>query len=860
MSLVDHLPPHLTVNPLFQELDSRFTLEDDSLLSQVADAPALTPQDWGVKLYLLGQLQISGLDSEKGIRSLQKSIEYLMACQALDCAARVALLLGRIFLETGRIDDAEQALEIIVGPESTTATWKEIKTQVDFLMARIKYERGEIAESLKIYHGLLLSLRSSSEAPDLARCFVNMGGLYADLGKFEDSVGYLLEAYKKIQGLPERLALEFAVLVNLTRVKSLSGEHESAIDVAHQARESAEHLGDPHKLAFANMNLGEFLLSAGRPAEAVTHLTRAFTLSDEHDFRNIKISVLGSLCALHEGLGQYDLAAAEAQQALTLALEVGSAEGEIEARIALGRLFMQAGDLAQAEPQLLQALELARTRETPKEQVLAHEQLVQVYRRSGQLELALEHADLLRTIERSIFDTDRDRQIRNLTVLFEVERAQQEAQLYRLRSEVEQEAREAAEQQVLERTAELARAQHEVVARLAIAAEYRDDTTGEHTRRVGQAAARIARALGWSETQASVLGVAARLHDVGKIAIPDAILLKRGRLTPDEFRQMQSHTVIGSRILSGSRSALLTMAEEIARSHHERWDGSGYPHGLAGNDIPLTGRIVAIADVFDALIQSRPYKAAWTTAEALREIQAQAGRHFDPELVAVAADVLASLHQEDSLFLNLYDGQQSEPLAEGEASHVLAVFEQLLVERTRELELARREAERSARRMERMALTDSLTDLRNRRAFEQDLEGRAAPLGNTPFTVLSLDVDGLKRLNDTHGHSAGDDLLSAVAAALTAAFAGHGQAYRIGGDEFAVIGEAVMTAAEQTRCLSAMAQHLQQAGYPDRPFSTGAADYPADSGSAGDLLRISDQRMYRDKVLRRQQRPAQPLD
>ncbi|MFC6803164.1 GGDEF domain-containing protein [Deinococcus caeni] len=159
-----------------------------------------------------------------------------------------------------------------------------------------------------------------------------------------------------------------------------------------------------------------------------------------------------------------------------------------------------------------------------------------------------------------------------------------------------------------------------------------------------------------------------------------------------------------------------------------------------------------------------------------------------------------------------------------------------------------------------MALTDSLTDLRNRRAFEQDLESRAAPLGNTPFTVMSLDVDGLKRINDTHGHSAGDDLLGAVAAALTAAFDGHGQAYRIGGDEFAVICDDVMTAADRIRCLEVMAHHLQQSGYPDRPFSTGAADYPADSGSAGDLLRISDQRMYRDKVLRRQQRSGQPLE
>ncbi|GAA0501854.1 bifunctional diguanylate cyclase/phosphohydrolase [Deinococcus depolymerans] len=607
------------------------------------------------------------------------------------------------------------------------------------------------------------------------------------------------------------------------------------------------------------MNLGDFLAAAGHTGEAESHLLRALSLSDGHEFRTIKISVLGSLCALHEQLGQHGEATREAQLALRIALEVGSAQGEIEARIALGRLYLHAGQPGPAEQELLQALELARGSQMPKEQVLAHEQLVRVYRQAGRLEDALDHAESLRALERTTFDTDRDRQIRNLTVLFEVERAQQEAQLYRVRSEVEQEARQVAERQVLERTAELARAQHEVVARLAIAAEYRDDTTGEHTRRVGQAAARIARALGWSETQASVLGVAARLHDVGKIAIPDAILLKRGRLTPDEFRQMQSHTLIGSRILSGSRSALLAMAEEIARSHHERWDGTGYPLGLQADAIPLTGRIVAIADVFDALTQARPYKAAWTTAEALRELQAQAGRHFDPALVAVAVDVLVNLHEGDSLFLNLYDSQEAPPLAEGEASQVLAVFEQLLMERTRELELARREAELSAQRMERMALTDSLTGLNNRRALEQDLEQRTAPLGHTPFTVLSLDIDGLKILNDTRGHSAGDALLNAVAAALTPAFDGCGQAYRIGGDEFAVICNQVITAAELHARLETMALHLQQAGYPNRPFSTGAAEYPGDSSSAGDLLRISDQRMYQEKIRRRQTRAAQPV-
>ncbi|MEA2312808.1 MAG: hypothetical protein QOE28_2776 [Solirubrobacteraceae bacterium] len=175
--------------------------------------------------------------------------------------------------------------------------------------------------------------------------------------------------------------------------------------------------------------------------------------------------------------------------------------------------------------------------------------------------------------------------------------------------------------------------QLEVIQRLAIAAEYRDDDTGEHTRRVADLAAMIAAALGMSDEHVLLLRRAAPLHDVGKIGIPDSILLKPGRLTPEEFTEMKTHTTLGAGMLAGGRGALLEMAEAIALTHHERWDGSGYPNGLAGEAIPLTGRIVVVADVFDALTHARPYKPAWFLEDAVREIAAQAGRQFDPTAV-----------------------------------------------------------------------------------------------------------------------------------------------------------------------------------------------------------------------------------
>lgn len=192
---------------------------------------------------------------------------------------------------------------------------------------------------------------------------------------------------------------------------------------------------------------------------------------------------------------------------------------------------------------------------------------------------------------------------------------------------------EVLEQRVRERTQELEESQIEVLERLAQAAEFRDDDTGQHTRRVGEMAALIAQALNLTVPHTETIRRVAPLHDVGKIGIADAILLKPGRLTPEEFAIMKTHTSIGARLLMEGRTELVQVAQVIAISHHERWDGSGYPHGLSGENIPLEGRIVAVADVFDALTHERPYKSAWPIDEAMAEIQGQSGKQFDPSVV-----------------------------------------------------------------------------------------------------------------------------------------------------------------------------------------------------------------------------------
>ncbi|MER2320638.1 HD domain-containing phosphohydrolase [Methylobacterium brachiatum] len=175
--------------------------------------------------------------------------------------------------------------------------------------------------------------------------------------------------------------------------------------------------------------------------------------------------------------------------------------------------------------------------------------------------------------------------------------------------------------------------EEEIIFRLSLAVEYRDNDTGDHTWRVARYSQIVAEALGLPAEVCRNLYLAAPLHDVGKVAIPDGILLKPGRLDPDEFALIKTHATIGQRILGGSTSELIRLAAEIAEAHHEKWDGSGYPKGLAGPQIPLSARIVAVADVFDALTTQRPYKEAMPFEAALDCIRADSGRHFDPACV-----------------------------------------------------------------------------------------------------------------------------------------------------------------------------------------------------------------------------------
>lgn len=203
----------------------------------------------------------------------------------------------------------------------------------------------------------------------------------------------------------------------------------------------------------------------------------------------------------------------------------------------------------------------------------------------------------------------------------------------------------ALERMVHERTCDLADTRAEIVRCLGRAAEYRDNETGMHVVRMSQASCMLALAAGVSPAQADLLLNTAPMHDIGKIGIPDSVLSKPGPLTTSEWEQMKQHPRIGAAIIGEHSSALMQMARAVALTHHERWDGTGYPSGLVGEEIPLEGRIVAIADVFDALTSARPYKKAWSVAQTVDYLQTQSAKAFDPRLISLFLDLVPKLNE-----------------------------------------------------------------------------------------------------------------------------------------------------------------------------------------------------------------------
>jgi HD-GYP domain-containing protein (c-di-GMP phosphodiesterase class II)/Flp pilus assembly protein TadD len=474
-------------------------------------------------------------------------------------------------------------------------------------------------------------------------CLNNLGVLRTHEGNYVGAIEALFECYKLIQVHLQEPEIEGRCLNNIGNVYQDQGQYHEALIQYQRVLNIAQTTKLPQLESIALTNLAETYLLMGLFDEALQLYDQVFITAQLLGYSVNEIDALEGIVRTNIKQGQFSKALDVIARALEISRKSGDFQREILLLLDLAQTQKSLGDISQAIHTTQEAIQLASRASAKKLLHDAEVQLSTLLELTGDVTGAFKHFKTAHQLERELFNEESDRRLQGLSARFDLERARAEAETYRERTlEIEQ-VNKTLEHKVCERTLDLEQAQIETVTRLALAAEYRDDNTGQHTYRVGNFAALLAQAIGVPKAEVQALRIAARLHDVGKIGISDLILLKPGKLTPNEYELIKDHTIIGAQILSGGKSPILKLAEQIAMTHHERWDGNGYPNKLAGDEIPLVGRIVAIADVYDALTTERPYKRAWTHEESISELEAQAGKMFDPNIIALVRTVFSAI-------------------------------------------------------------------------------------------------------------------------------------------------------------------------------------------------------------------------
>jgi len=484
-----------------------------------------------------------------------------------------------------------------------------------------------------------VALAAAADNKSLHRKALNfLGVMYADTGNISRAIECYSLALELAQTLRDHAA-ECAVWQNLGVALLYSAQYRDAITTF----EHVVHLvgTDPKLQSYRTAALSNIALKA---IEACLHESSEPHSAAEYVARVIRENNYSRLLL---ELNSVEQAGERCKVARKYAALSKSARAEIAASVAEGLYEVHAGRVDIGISRLTGALERARLMRSMLRDVLAA--LVKAYEIVGQPQRALIY---LREMIEALRQTQQENALRHVDLHLE-----------QLRREVVGEApiatrleRQEAALQGKVAQQELFKSRIEMLERLAVTAELRDDSTGEHSYRVGKLAALLAQEFGCDTDTCYMIELAARLHDIGKIGVPDAILLKPDKLNDAETQIMRTHTTVGAELLSKSNIPHMQMAEEIARHHHEWWDGSGYPGNVSGSAVPLAARITALADVFDALTHKRPYKIAWPIDAALDEIAILKGRQFDPQLTDLFIVLIGRLRH-DHIDLDSYLGQ-----------------------------------------------------------------------------------------------------------------------------------------------------------------------------------------------------------
>lgn len=520
------------------------------------------------------------------------------------------------------------------------------------LLARSRGDEAGEAEALYRLAGLAHTMANEDEAfslaleaRELARgCDATVievwalnliGIVHYSAGNYSEALAHSLQALDLYRTTDHRID-EGNLLNTVAVIHHSLGDTDRAIITYETALTANKGLGRPENDAVTLANMAQVRAERNENLLAVSLGEQALELSREH----APSFVPDILARLGEAYGSL-AHSARAHACLAEAIELLEQRPDappatiVAVRLASGRLATQVGDHESAARDLEQALEVASRTTNPEGVLKAHTALAQMYKGMGRFEQALTHQEARFSANEELFNRGADLRIKTLQIAHDTEAARQQAEIFRLRTGE-------LEALVRGRTRELEEYQLETFQRLAVLAELRDAESSAHTIGVGDLAAELAEALGQPMPWVEELRLAARLHDIGKLSVPEEILLKPGPLSDQEFDVMKRHPSIGAQILSGSTSPLVQLAAEIALSHHERWDGTGYPNQLEREEIPIAGRIVAVADVYEALTSHRTYKQRWSSLDAARYVAAASGSHFEPAVVRALLSVVGA--------------------------------------------------------------------------------------------------------------------------------------------------------------------------------------------------------------------------
>ncbi len=564
--------------------------------------------------------------------TIRELLEASRLCQTTDVEASVSLAQqARVLSRTG----AEPACE----------------AEALYRLASLEYLSGRLNEAFAIAVDAR-DLAGKADAPVVEVWAMNLISMvHFDAGNFAEALTCSLRALD-IYRVSEQTGGEGNLLNTVAAIYHSLGDLDRALVTYEAAMTSNKALDRPEFDAVTLHNMAEIRAARSEHLLAASLSEQALGLSRDHSPELVP-ELLARLAESYCALDLLDLAEGCIAEGRLLVGAPVVPELDIEdgqprvpptaSPFALamiqGLIHTRRGHLDAAVDEYSTALGNARQRAANADELRAHAELAAVHKLLGQFEHALRHQEARFECHEQIFSQGADLRFKTLQIAYETETARQQAEIFRLRTGE-------LEGMVRGRTTNLEEHHLEAFQRLAGLAEFRDADVGEHSVRIGDLSAEIATELGEPDPWVQQLRLASRLHDIGKVGVSDAILLKPGPLTPDEFEVIKTHTVVGGDILAGSSSSLIQMASTVAVSHHERWDGTGYPHGLAGFDIPVGGRIVAIADVFGALTRHHSYKRAWSTLDAIRYIHDGSGTQFEGRIVEAFLRVMRRRYPE----------------------------------------------------------------------------------------------------------------------------------------------------------------------------------------------------------------------